>query len=63
MVAGAGATKAFGEVVSLMQEAGSSLRNSKGVVLVRTPAVDAESELTLFTLLTMVQPETRNPQP
>ena len=35
VVAGSGVTKAFGEVVSLAQQPGSSLKRSKGVLVVR----------------------------
>ena len=57
VVAGSGVTKAFGEVVSLTQAPGSSLTSSKGVLVLRTPAVDAASELVQFTVSTKVDSE------
>ncbi|KAJ1470259.1 hypothetical protein T484DRAFT_1848508, partial [Baffinella frigidus] len=60
VVAGEGVTKAFGEVVSLTQEPGSSLTSSKGLLVLRTPAVDALSELVEFTVSTKVDSESRS---
>ncbi|KAJ1467726.1 hypothetical protein T484DRAFT_1857865, partial [Baffinella frigidus] len=59
VVAGAGVSKAFGQVVSLTQEPGASLSLSKGVLVVLTPAVDSASEVVTFTVSTMVDSERR----
>ncbi|KAJ1473645.1 hypothetical protein T484DRAFT_1835196 [Baffinella frigidus] len=60
VVAGEGVTKAFGEVVKFTQEPGSSLTSSKGELILRTPAVDALSELVEFTVSTKLDSESRS---
>ncbi|KAJ1474531.1 hypothetical protein T484DRAFT_1832001, partial [Baffinella frigidus] len=60
VVAGSGVTKAFGEVFTFTQEPGSSLASSKGLLVLRTPAVDALSEEVEFTVSTKVDSESRS---
>ena len=60
VVAGEGVSQAFGEVVSLTQAPGSSLTSSKGVLVLRTPTVDAASESVQFTVSTKVDSESRS---